>query len=215
MAESEKNQQDLGLTTNRIETLTDGIFAIAMTLQVLSLGLPEAASIVNEAGLHHLLMDQFNKFFNYARSFLLLAIFWIIHHQQFHSIVRTDRKHLWINIFMLMFVALIPFSTTLVGNFNNDWMAEFFFGGNLFFVGLFIQLNWLYATNNHRLVRRNFPQEKIDIGRKRGMITPVVSLLAMGIAVVNPPLASYTYLLIPVVLLLPLFRQTDQVEKKI
>lgn len=198
-----EQEQDLGLTTKRIEALTDGIFAIAMTLQVLSLNLPETAGILNEAGLHHLLIAQFDKFFNYARSFLLLAIFWIIHHQQFHSIIRTDRKHLWINIFMLMFVALIPFSTTLVGNFNNDWMAEFFFGANLFFVGLFIQLNWYYATVGHRLVRRNFPQEKIDIGRKRGMITPLVSLLAMGIAVVNPGLASYAYLLIPIILLLP------------
>ncbi|MEA3492869.1 MAG: TMEM175 family protein [Candidatus Margulisiibacteriota bacterium] len=203
MVEAEGNKQDLGLTTNRIEALTDGIFAIAMTLQVLSLNLPETASILNEAGLHHLLMDQFDKFFNYARSFLLLAIFWIIHHQQFHSIIRTDRKHLWINIFMLMFVALIPFSTTLVGNFNNDWMAEFFFGGNLFFVGLFIQLNWLYAANNHRLVRRNYPQDKINIGKKRGMITPAISLLAMGISIVNPSLASYTYLLIPIILSLP------------
>ena len=203
MAESEQNTQDLGLTTNRVEALTDGIFAIAMTLQVLSLALPETASTLSDTALHQILFQQFDKFFNYARSFLLLAIFWIIHHQQFHSIVRTDRKHLWINIFMLMFVALIPFSTALVGDFNNDWMAEFFFGGNLFFVGLFIQLNWLYATQNHRLVRRNYPQEKIDIGWKRGMITPAVSLLAMGIAVVNPGLASYTYLLIPIILLLP------------
>jgi TMEM175 potassium channel family protein len=196
-------EQDLGLTTNRIEALTDGIFAIAMTLQVLSLNLPETAGILNEAGLHHLLINQFDKFFNYARSFLLLAIFWIIHHQQFHQIIKTDRKHLWINIFMLMFVALIPFSTTIVGNFNNDWMAEFFFGGNLFFVGLFIQLNWLYATNRHRLVRKNYPQEKIDIGKRRGMVTPLISLLAMGISTINPSLASYTYLIIPAILLLP------------
>jgi len=199
----QEKYQDEGLTTKRIETLTDGIFAIVMTIQVLTLSLPETIGPLSGAALHQILWDQINKFFNYARSFLLLAIFWIIHHQQFHQIVRTDRKHLWINIFMLMFIGLIPFSTQIVGNYNNDWMAEFFFGANLFLVGIFIQFNWMYATHKHRLVRKNYPQEKIDIGLKRGLVTPAISLLAMGVAMVNPNLASYTYMLIPVILLLP------------
>ncbi len=66
----------------------------------------------------NLLYSQMHRFFNYALSFLLLSIFWIVHHQQFHVIKRSDQRLLWINIFILMFVALMPFSTDLVGDFN-------------------------------------------------------------------------------------------------
>jgi len=202
---AEEQNKDLGLTTNRLEALTDGIFAIAMTILVLNLTIPDAGQAVTGAALHNLLFNQADKFFNYIRSFLLLAIVWIILHQQFHSIVRTDWKHIWTNIVLLMFVVLIPFSTSLSGDFPNDWMTEFIFGLNLFVVGVLLQLHWHYATSGHRLVRANLSKEKINVSKKRGTVTPAIALLAMVISVFSPENASYVYILIPVVLLLPFF----------
>ena len=198
---------ELGMTTHRIEALTDGIFAIAMTLLVLTLGLPEVEKGLTERGLHHLLIEQSDKFFNYGLSFILLAIFWVIHHQQFHFIKRTDRKHLWINIFTLMFIALIPFSTSLVGDYPRDWIAEFFFGFNMFMVGTLLNLNWTYATKGHRLVEASLDRRRIAVGKKRGAVTPLVSLLAMGLSLLHPQLSSYAYILIPIILSLPQFRR--------
>jgi len=206
MRESNPDSSELGLTTHRIEALTDGVFAIAMTLLVLNLQLPAIQAALTKVELHNLLIQQMDKFWNYALSFILLAVFWIIHHQQFHSIRRTDRRHLWISIFILMFVALVPFSTSLADHYPADWMSEFFFGSNLFILGVLFNVNWRYATGKHRLVDRNLDPEHIALGKRRGMIIPIFSLLAMVIAFLNPGLCSYIYLFIPVSLSLRPFR---------
>lgn len=200
----EQNKPQLGLTTSRIETLTDGIFAIAMTLLVLNLGLPQLSEAMSRTELHKLLLDQSHKFFNYALSFVLLALFWIIHHQEFHFIKRTNRIHIWINVFILMFIALMPFSTSLMGDYPNDWMAEFFFAANLFIVGVLFQCNWLYATKVAGLAENATPKN-IMTGFRRGMVIPVVALAAMTLALFRMP-TNYIYLLIPAILFLPPFK---------
>ncbi|MBC8276260.1 MAG: DUF1211 domain-containing protein, partial [Chloroflexi bacterium] len=140
MPEERSGKSRFMLTTRRIEALADGIFAIAMTLLVLTLTLPDMAQ--TKLSLSQLLADQWPKFFNYALSFVLLAIFWIVHHQQFHVIRRTDRGHVWINIGILMFVALMPFSTDVVGSYGNETLAELLFSANLMILGLLFLLNW-------------------------------------------------------------------------
>ncbi len=135
------------MTTQRIENLADGIFSIAMTLLVLNLALPEVGTgLTLTTELHTLLFGQTRKFFDYALSFILLAIFWIIHHQQFHFTKRTDHTHPRINICSLMFVALVPFSTSLTGDYPNETVAKLFFDLNLFILGSLNALNWTYAT---------------------------------------------------------------------
>ena len=207
---SRSDASELGMTTHRIEALTDGIFAIAMTLLVLTLDLPELEKGLTQTGLHQLLLAQRDKFLNYGLSFVLLAIFWIIHHEQFHVIKRTDRKHLWINIFALMSIVLIPFSTSLVGDYPDDWMAEFFFGSNIFIIGVLFNSNWAYATKGHRLVEASLDRRRIALGKKRGAVSPLVSLLAMGLSLIHPQLSLYVYILIPLILFLPQFRQKSR-----
>jgi len=183
------------MTTHRIEALVDGVFAIAMTLLVLNLALPEMGKGM---GLHDLLFGQIDKFVSYAISFILLAIFWIKHHQQSHFIKRTNGKHLWINIFFLMFVALVPFSTSLFDDYSNEPLAHVFFGANILVLAALLTCNWVYATNHHRLIDRDLDPYGIALGKKRGVIAMIVSVLAMGLSFVNPQICSYIYLLIPI-----------------
>jgi len=206
-AKTIRSEGKTDLTTKRIEALTDGIFAIAMTLLVLTLELPEVGGGMTQTGLHRLLLSQSYMFVNYVKSFLLLAIFWIVHHQQFHYIRRTDRNHLWINIFTLMVVAMIPFSASVSGDFANDPVAEIFFGGSMFILGALVYLNWLYATSGRRLVDRNLDSRVIRAGKRRGLVVPIISLIAMITALVSASNSSYCYLLIPIVLQLPYFRR--------
>ena len=207
MTVSSSDAPEFGMTTHRIEALTDGIFAIAMTLLVLNLSLPEMETgLTQTAEVHNLLIGQMHKFFNYALSFVLLAIFWILHHQQFHFIKRTDRVHLWINIFTLMFIVLIPFSASLVGDYPKEWMAKFFFDLNLFIIGILFVGNWTYATKRHRLIDRSLDPQRIALGKKRGAVTPLVALLAMVVALINQQFSFYVYLLIPIILSLLRFR---------
>jgi uncharacterized membrane protein len=206
MPEERSGKSRFVLTTRRIEALADGIFAIAMTLLVLTLTLPDMAE--TKLNLSQLLADQWPKFFNYALSFLLLAIFWIVHHQQFHVIRRTDRGHIWINIGILMFVALMPFSTDIAGDYSDETLAEIVFGANLLILGLLFLLNWWYACRNHRLVDPDLDRETIASGIRRNCVTPVVAAISMVLSLFIPQWALMVYMLIPIIQLHPWFRQS-------
>ncbi len=199
-----------GMTTYRIEALTDGIFAVAMTLLVLNLKLPQGGVEGVETDLIDLVTGQSHVFSNYAMSFLLAAVFWIIHHQQSHVIKRTDRNHIWLNVIILMFVSLIPFSTSLINDYHDDWMASIFFGMNMFILGSLFYLNWDYATRGHKLVAPNLDPRRIAVGKRRSAVTPIVSLLAMALALVDAPVSSFAYLLIPLILFHPTFRYNSE-----
>jgi uncharacterized membrane protein len=207
MPEKGSGKSRFVLTTRRIEALTDGIFAIAMTLLVLTLTLPDMAQ--TKLSLSQLLVDQWPKFFNYALSFLLLAIFWIVHHQQFHVIRRTDRNHVWINIGILMFVALMPFSTDIAGDYSGETLAELVFSANLLILGLLFLLNWWYACRNHRLVDHDLDRETIVSGIRRNCVTPVVAAISMVLSLFIPRWGLTVYMLIPFIHLLPWFRHSD------
>ncbi len=196
------NKDDIKYTfsVQRIETLTDGIFAIAMTLLVLTITLPKKGMDLTEVKLHKLLLGQAQEFFNYVLSFLLLAVFWVVHHRQFHCIRHTDTRHLWINIMFLMAVSFVPFSTSLAGDFPNECVAELFFSANMFIIGMLLCGNWAYATKNHRLVDPDLSRGYIAAGMRRSVVLPFVSFLAIMVSLISPSLSSYVFLLIPIIL---------------
>jgi len=115
---NEKTIESVGISARRIETLVDGVFAIAMTLLVLGIAVP---SITNptEASLYQALLDLLPNFYSYFISFVLLAVFWRINHVQFNRIKRADDTLLWIIVIWLLFVALVPFSAFFVGEYGN------------------------------------------------------------------------------------------------
>jgi len=207
MSEKSAGKPRFVLTTRRIEALADGIFAIAMTLLVLSLTLPDM--LETRLGLSQLLVDQWPKFFNYALSFVLLAIFWMVHHQQFHVIRRTDRWHVWINIGILMFVALTPFSTDVVGDYSGETLAELMFGANIMMLGLFFLLNWWYACWHHRLVDPDLDRGIIIMGIRRSCVTPGVAAISMVFSFFVPQWGLAVYILVPIIQFLPWFSHND------
>jgi len=194
------------LTTRRIEALTDGIFGFAMTLLVTTIALPSLAS-TSDHSIRSLVLGQWHQFYVYGLSFMLLSVFWVVHHIQFHVIERTDGLHVWINIVLLMFVALIPFSCDLAGDYPGEPVAEMVFGLNMLAVGGMYLLNWVYATGSHRLVSPDLPRAAVVTGLRRTAVVPVTAVVAMGVAFVAPGWATMAYLLIPVLLSLPYFRR--------
>ena len=194
------------MRTSRLETLTDGIFAIAMTLLILNLALPEVADGVKKTQLHNLLLGQWEIFINYAVSFLVLAFFWLRHHRQFHVIKRTDRIHLSINILFLMFVALVPFSTSLMGDYPHDRAAVSFFAANIFILGMLSLLSWVYATRGHRLVDHSLTPQRIARGIEMEAVMPLVSAMLVILSLIDPAACFYAFLVIPVLLLISAYR---------
>src|SRR5262250_1986283 len=158
-----------GLSKTRIEALTDGIFAIAMTLMVFDIKVPPVAQM-DQLNLRHELIQLWPRFLAYVISFVMLGVYWVGHHNQYHYIRRTDRPFLWINIFFLMGVSLIPFSTGLLGQFPEDRTALGVYGLNLIMVGGFLYAHWSYATREHRLVQRQISSEVVRLAEYRIMM---------------------------------------------
>jgi uncharacterized membrane protein len=180
-----------------------------MTLLVFNLILPDGAAQQANIGLYQLLYNQAAKFFHYVLAFMLLAIFWVRHHQEFHWIKRTDSRLLWINIFILLFVALMPFSTDIVGDYVGNTTANVFFAGNMLMLGLLFLANWAYATRNLKLLDPKLDMATIIQFRRRGIVIPAISAMVIVLSFFIPEWSLWLYLLTPFIMLLkPLRRST-------
>ncbi|GAB4307286.1 MAG: TMEM175 family protein [Methanobacteriaceae archaeon] len=189
--------KDVWMTTKRIETLVDGIFAIAMTLLVLNLEIPQLTGVVTNAGIWNALVDLWPKMFTYGLSFFLLAIFWRVNHQQFYLIKKSDTNLLWINIIWLMFVALVPFSTSLVGEYGEFEVSELFFQINFLLIGILFNLNWRYAANMG-LLDKSVTPERIEHIKRINLVLPIAAVFAIILVFIIPSYSSLAYLSISI-----------------
>lgn len=176
MQNNEENIKSTGINARRIETLVDGIFAIAMTLLVLGITVPSVTN-PTEASLYQALYDLLPNFYSYFISFILLAVFWRINHLQFNRIKRADGTLLWIIILWLLFVALVPFSAYFVGEYGNFQIPNIFFDINLFFLGFLLFLNWRHAINQGLM--DELDEATLKSSLKVNLMLPVISLLAL------------------------------------
>ncbi len=200
MERSEESTTVPGLTKGRIEALTDGIFAFAMTLLVTSMELPVKSHPVVTQHAQEILTGLYPDFVHYVIAFVTLAGFWVWHHTQYHSIRFIDRRLLWINIASLMFVALVPFSTSLAGDYPEDTLAAIVLQANLLVIGVLFYWQWSYASKDYRLISRSIDKARIELGKKRCLVVPSVSVLAMLLSVLNFSWSSAIYLAVPIIL---------------
>jgi uncharacterized membrane protein len=189
------NKHDVWLTTKRIETLVDGIFAIAMTLLVLNIDLPQMLGQVSDPAIWQYMVSLFQQLGIYAFSFILLASFWRAHHLQFFYIKRSDSALIWLNVIWLMFVALVPFSTNFVSNFGNHPLPMLFFNVNMFIIGIFFILIWMYAQRK-KLFIKEMTSEHYKMVMKINYILPTTALVAIFITFISPIWSPVSYFLI-------------------
>ena len=189
------------LSTRRMETLTDGVFAIAMTLLVLDFNVPTIPEGSSVSALPKLILDLWPNFFNYVQSFILLGIFWIVHHRQFDCIKFIDHGLLWLNIGSLMFIALIPFSTSLIAEYGDVQIGALIFECNLLVIGCLFYVQWWYVMRKGHLLDRNLSVQKIILIRKRNLLVPIISLVAIGLSFFNPEWSEVPYFAVPLIMI--------------
>lgn len=198
--ESETVKQ-IGFGKNRIESLSDCIFAFSMTLLVIGIEVPENARdfspLLITSTLHNLLPD----FVHYVIAFFLIAALWVIHHMQFHKIHYADHNLLWMTIGSLLFVALIPFSTDLVGDFPDNSLCALIFEINLLTTSLLYYLTWRYATANRHLIDPSMSEKAIRAGRQRAAVIPALSAVGIVLALAGIPWSTLVYLFAPLIFL--------------
>ena len=200
MTEENEGSNESHLTKGRLEALSDGIFAFAMTLLVIGLSVPDKATLVptNTYALQ-VLLALYSSFMHYVLAFLILGAFWLTQHMQFHSVRTPDKLFTWINLVTLMFVALLPFSASFSGAFSNVPVGAMVFEGNLLLIGLGISLQWWYATNDHRLTESTLKPAYIRKVRFRNLVVPCVSIAGIVFALAGSTWSTTIYMTLPFV----------------
>ena len=135
-----------GRSVERLAALSDGIFAVAMTLLVLDLHAPVAEAIHNERDLLHAIAALSPRLLMYVMSFLTLGIFWVGQQTQLNHLERSDRNLSWIHLAFLLAVTLTPFSTTLLAEFIARRTALLLYWANILALGAVLYASWGYAT---------------------------------------------------------------------
>ena len=135
-----------GQSVERLAALSDGIFAVAMTLLMLDLRVPVKEAVRDSYELKHALIALAPQFVAYLMSFITLGIFWVGQQTQLNHLERSDRSLSWLHIGFLFAVSITPFSTRLLAEFINYRLALLVYWFNIFLLGLFLYLSWKCAV---------------------------------------------------------------------
>lgn len=181
---------------NRVEALGDGVFAIAMTLLVIEIHVPEVAA-PSTASLLAALGHLAPHIAAFAVSFLVLGTFWVGHHYQFARIQRVNRTLLWINVAFLLCIAFLPFSTAFLATYLRQPVALLVYGANLLLAGAFLYWHWRHATANRRLVAPDLSDAAILAIRRRVEAGIAVYGVATVLAVLLPVAGLALFALMP------------------
>lgn len=191
---SENRELELG--KNRIEALSDGIFAIAMTLLILEIKVPELPHNAPNVVVAPALIELAPKLLTYFVSFISLGIFWVGHHNMYHAIRRADRVLLGFNILFFLFVSFLPFSTSVLNAFPETQVAPLFFGVNLTLLGWILYLQWVYASKQPGMLAEHVTREYRALVHSRFLTIPIVLTLTMLIGYWSIELNLVTYLVL-------------------
>jgi uncharacterized membrane protein len=183
----------------RMNALSDGVFAIVVTLLLLEIKVPQ----VPPPQLVHALTELLPKVMGHIISFVVLGIYWVGHHNMFLHVKRHDRVLLWLNILFLLVVAIMPFPTELVIQYLQEQVAVVVYAATLVLAGLTLDLMWWYATHNHRLVHESLSQDLIAFVHRRVLIAPALYLVAIAVSFASVLLAQLIFVLVVLLYIVP------------
>src|SRR5712691_2371972 len=150
-----------GQNLDRLAALSDGVFAVAMTLLVLDLRAPAAEAIHSERELLDALLAIAPRLVPYLMSFLTLGIFWLGQQAQLDRLAKSDRDLAWMHIGFLCVVCLVPFSTALLAEFLTFRAALLVYWVNLLLLGLALLVTWRHAWRM-KLILDDTTSEVVD-----------------------------------------------------
>jgi len=184
---------DRGL--NRLLAFSDGVFAIAITLLILTIDIPEVPP-ADPDKLGSFLRILAPEFLSFCISFAVVGLYWISHHRKFRYIKRYDEGLLWLNLLFLFAVVILPFPTEVIGDYSDQPAAMVLYGGSLAFAGFCAAGLWWYAAGSFRLVdRTDLSEHEVRSSLLYSLAPAFIFLASAGIAFVHVGLAQFLWFL--------------------
>jgi uncharacterized membrane protein len=198
-----------GLTTARLEALSDGVLAIVITLLVLSFanasqGIAGSPNMTSREIVAYL-VGLWPHLLGYALSFVLIAVYCLLHHWMFHYIRRADPCLVWLNVLFLMSVSFLPFPTDLLAEciLHESNVIVIFYGLSHAVAGLSLALMWIYAAWSRRLIAPEVEAETIRAVLRTALAAPALYAAGAALSFASIAASIALYALIPLLYMAP------------
>lgn len=189
------------MTKNRLEAFSDGVVAIIITIMVLEMKVPKGASWGD-------LKPMMPVFFSYVLSFVNVGIYWNNHHHMLHAVKRINGITLWANLHLLFWLSLIPFTTGWMGTNHFEKLPVALYGTILSMAAI----SYFLLSKSLIVLHGKNSTLSLALGKDRkGIISLVVYMAAVGIAFIQPMASLCMYAVVAVVWFIP----DKRIEKKI
>ncbi|HEY5772744.1 MAG TPA: TMEM175 family protein [Chitinophagaceae bacterium] len=187
----------------RLILFSDAVFAIAITLLVIEIKIPEIhEKPVTENAVLHKLAELIPKFVGFLVSFLLIGQYWIVHHRMFSFVINFTDRLIWLNILFLFAIALMPFSTGFYSEFVLRGVVTpvIFYTANIALLGLANFLMWRYLSNQKNNLTENLTPALAKYFSLRALTVPTIFALFSFVYLYYPTIAFFIPMLIPFIM---------------
>ena len=186
------------LGPDRLNALSDGVIAIALTLLVLGIDIPTDHNFTQD-GLVSFLIELEPGIVAYVTSFIIVAIYWIIHHRMFHVLKYTDRILVILNIVFLFSISLVPFIAKLKTLYRYDALVVLIYATVHIFTGIILYVTWKYIVSHLELLKSPLEKAEVQYVSTRILVMPIISVMAIVVAFINVHWGTYFFALIPII----------------
>jgi uncharacterized membrane protein len=199
-----KKKPESLFTKERVETFTDGIFAIIITLLIFEIRVPHISDLTSHSELFTSLSGLSSKFISWIIAFFTICVIWVNHHRLFKMFHIITHGLFWWNAFLLLWVSLIPFPTALMGDYPDNNLAVSFYGICMSLMAISFSLMRMYVIKNNTILNSDTDLLLFKKDTKLSVIFgPVLYLAGAALAWVHPYISFLIYFAIPVYFIFP------------
>jgi TMEM175 potassium channel family protein len=198
MSQQLHNELKKEFQLERMILFSDAVFAIAITILVIEIKVPEIPKeLVTEQKLLQSLDNLIPKFVGFLISFMIIGLYWQVHHRMFGFVVNYTRRTLWLNLFFLLAVVLMPFSTAFYSEYVLRLLKTpiIVYVANICFLGFMNFFLWKHLTKSN--LTEGVTREEDMIFSFRSIAVPVVFIIAAFVYFFNPVVAAFLPSMLP------------------
>jgi uncharacterized membrane protein len=174
---------------------SDAVFAFALTLMAMTIGIPDLESSLSEQQLTENLYEMIPQVEGYIISFAIIALFWISYHEVFNHIRGSHISIVYLNLIFLLLITILSISTSLVVSFDRYQISFVIYYTIVIITSGLILLIWWYALKIKAVSENTHPSYKKGLLAKLGML-PIIFSLALLTSFISLDLAQYFWLII-------------------
>jgi uncharacterized membrane protein len=193
--DQEERGQDNEKVLGRILAFSDGVFAIAILLLLIDIRLPADTSTTNLGAALWSLWPNYLAFFI---SFVVIGLYWSAHVRLFREIVRYDWLLVWLNLLYLLFIVIIPFSTSVL-SIHFSKLSVIVYAATIACAGYMNTTVRVYSAKGHRLISSKFGNIYIKKAILLSLIAPIGFTISIGLAFLNPSVAQYFWIVMLII----------------